>query len=609
MKCKCEIEEHYTAFNVPVELTCVHASNDLLVFKINFVPGTTEDKLRQYLGDVKQALKLQLFQMHREDAKLFFVAAKQNSFDNRLMTILTSPSYKEYTKDMKIPYSIGFNVIRHPTVVDMTEYQHLLLGGAPNSGKTVGVKSLLTSIVWSCSPEDVNLIIFDGASDLTQFDGLPHLSCPVMQDNDAGFNAIIQLYKEMERRLSIKNTEECSHLPIIVCVFDEFHALVSGIGNRQQSDELHEMLSGLLRRGRHVKLHMALAAQDPKEKDMKCAIGTITARLAFTCAKPHYSVNILGEGGAEKLSGEGEMYFASPKHTGLQYIKGAYIAPEEIDEVCDHIRTKYKEVEWDDSYKFKIDADILHRNAEGIYDGLVVSPVAASLNTDDRLFAKIITWTLGCKTISAQQITSTFTVGMGWPKANGFVERLHTLAIVGALQGRQPRSVIPTCIEDLSEEVMRFLTRQGYTEEDIQKVFDAKFLTPENEGFLENSIVDLPQDERKTPLEAIEVLGTDFDVALAVKNDSESPSFKCQTQEMVSAIKNVGKLIKSTQDIAFQSNIVALNAAIETARAGEHGKGFVKIADEVKALAESSSQTAKEAAEHICKLFAAGGMG
>lgn len=462
-----DIIKCFGKYNVSLGIPRWWHKNSRFIFKTKLKGNTREPHVRAHTQDVRDRLKLPMFYVEKNDFTLYIVASRAKIEYDHLPVLLQKSEYQQVLRRAQLPYIVGYNAWGNIVMDDLAQFPHLLLGGSTNSGKSVGLQALITTIAYSKSPSKVNFILIDvGATDLMPFESLPHLSCPVVRERTVAIQTLAALVLEMERRIELEYADPASfkQLPRLVLVIDEFPALFVGI-DKDESKLLTNSVSSLLQRGRHANIHLVLAAQNPTFQNMKIDLGNIAARIAFKCAKRNFSETILGEGGGESLIGHGDLLLRSPRYDSLLRIQGIYISPTELQEATQQIAAK--SIRMTTSNKFSL---VCPNDDAAVPTGDLASQLSCSvvrqwpLNAD-QLLASVIVWALARSYISINMLMNEYRIG--WNKASKLVNRLEELGIVDRPEGKLPRKIIPSFPEDLPEELMTFLKKSGYSENSI----------------------------------------------------------------------------------------------------------------------------------------------
>lgn len=457
------IERNYTDYGVAVRLKLLSDKDDeRLIFRLKIKSGTKIDMIFSCASDIKTVMGMSLFYPFKYGEDICLAVSEKPSKPKSLFPMLTSKMFDE--SPYVFPIALGYSMMGTMVFSDLAQMPHIMYAGTTNSGKSMGLICLILSLITEQPVKRANLIIFDtGANEMGIFNGIPHLSYPVVNDVQTGIYVIGRLVEEMECRIKLTKTELRTQ-PAIICVIDEFISFVDHVGKKKSSDELVHAISDLLRRGRHAKIHMVLAAQDPVKENMKVDISNITSRIAFRCAKHQNSCTILGEGGAEKLAGKGFALYKSSERSDPMPLQGAYVPADEVKKLINCV----KEANYDLDNRYLIperDTVELSDQENGILE------YSSKEDNEDKELAEIIAWTLTQSCISASKVKERFSMGN---RADEILNKMHAMGIISDKHAKQPRKVLPRSIEDLSPETVQCLEQHEFDEEIIKSIFKDK---------------------------------------------------------------------------------------------------------------------------------------
>ena len=250
-------------------------------------------------------------------------------------------------REIKLPIALGKSISGVPIISDLYAMPHLLIAGTTGSGKSVCINTVILSLLYKYTPEKCNLILIDPKMlELSAYEGIPHLLCPVITEAKKATAALGWAVKEMENRYKLMtsvgvknidgyNSKHKKHMPYIIVIVDEMSDLMLISGK-----EIENYIQRLSQMARAAGIHIIMATQRPS---VDVITGTIKAnfptRISFQVSSKIDSRTILGEQGAEQLLGKGDMLFMSSANRIVR-IHGPYVSEFEIEKVNSYLRSQ-----------------------------------------------------------------------------------------------------------------------------------------------------------------------------------------------------------------------------------------------------------------------------
>ena len=447
-----KLQQTLATFGVKVTVTDVSRGPAVTRYELQPEQGVKVSKIVSLTDDIKLNLAAADIRIEApipgKAAVGIEVPNKENS-GVLLGDLIASRSFKEHQS--KISFAAGKDIAGQTVIADIAKMPHLLIAGATGSGKSVCINTIIMSILYHASPEDVKLIMIDPkVVELNVYNGIPHLLIPVVTDPKKAAGALNWAVQEMMKRYDlfakygvrdmkgfnekvssvseIEDPTKPDKLPQIVIIVDELADLMM-----VASGEVEDAIVRLAQLARAAGIHLVIATQRPSVNVITGLIkANVPSRIAFSVTSGVDSRTILDMVGAEKLLGKGDMLFYPQGYQKPSRVQGAFVSDEEVAAVVDFLK---------------------NNNGESAYSEEVVTQISnpgfeesqAFSGERDQYFADAGRFIIEKERASIGMLQRVFKIGFN--RAARIMDQLGEAGIVGPEEGTKPRKVLMTMEE------------------------------------------------------------------------------------------------------------------------------------------------------------------